>query len=624
MLCVIKSQEVITGLQENTLIIKALKDNKPITHKNNLYLHLPFIEDFSYQGPFPDDSLWEDKYVFINNNYSAFPPTMGVATFDALNDSGRIYYYASSFPFIADYLTSKPIQLDSVIIGGLPVAIKISDSLYFSFFYQPQGIGDAPDIDDSLTLQFYSPADSTWRTVWSTAGSDLQTFKNLNKTYFKQILIPITDSVLYYKKGFKFRFFNYASIGNNNLPGWCGNVDQWNIDYIYLNIGRSMADTLYRDITFVSEPPSMLKYYQAMPWEQYNVSPTSSMLDSISLLISNLSDITYNYQYLYNVTDTNFSLIHSYNGGAFNLIPYYINGYQNYLPHSTPPVNFTFPIMAGATDYIITHILNPSAPADIRKQNDTLRFRQKFRNYYAYDDGTAEAGYGLSIANGKVAYKFTLNKPDTLRGINVFFNRTFDNSNAQYFKLKVWSSINPENVIYESPLIKPVFTEGFNNFHTYFINDEIILTGTFYIGFEQTNANNLNIGFDRNTRGDYNMFYNVDGNWYNTMYKGSLMMRPILGNKIYYANVYDFQYNTNDNNQLILFPNPVNGGILNINTISNVNYDKAIINIFSITGRLITTTKYSNKINVSNLPSGLYIISLYDNKNIVTGKFVVE
>src|SRR5690349_317883 len=39
------------------------------------------LDDFSYAGPYPDSSIWLDKYVFVNRNYAYSPPTIGVATF---------------------------------------------------------------------------------------------------------------------------------------------------------------------------------------------------------------------------------------------------------------------------------------------------------------------------------------------------------------------------------------------------------------------------------------------------------------------------------------------------------------------------------------------------------------
>ena len=46
--------------------------------------------------------------------------------------------------FEADQLTSKPINLN----------YPASENIWFSFFYQAGGLGDAPEKNDSLTLQF--------------------------------------------------------------------------------------------------------------------------------------------------------------------------------------------------------------------------------------------------------------------------------------------------------------------------------------------------------------------------------------------------------------------------------------------------------------------------------------
>ncbi len=73
---------------------------------------------------------------------------------------------------------------------------------------------------------------------------------------------------------------------------------------------------------------------------------------------------------------------------------------------------------------------------------DTLRFRQKFFNYYAYDDGTAEFGYGLTPTGAQLAYKFTLSRRDTLRAIQMYFNKTLTGANERYFHLAVWGDLN--------------------------------------------------------------------------------------------------------------------------------------------------------------------------------------
>ena len=58
-------------------------------------------------------------------------------------------------------------------------------------------------------------------------------------------------------------------------------------------------------------------------------------------------------------------------------------------PTLTP---YAYPTLANTTSYNIECILNTTP--DFNRWNDTLRFTQNFDNYYAYDDGTAEGGYG--------------------------------------------------------------------------------------------------------------------------------------------------------------------------------------------------------------------------------------
>src|SRR5205807_1939504 len=54
-------------------------------------LQLPFVDDFSKKGIFPDQSLWLDSNVYINSNYPINPPSVGVATFDGVNKFGVPY-----------------------------------------------------------------------------------------------------------------------------------------------------------------------------------------------------------------------------------------------------------------------------------------------------------------------------------------------------------------------------------------------------------------------------------------------------------------------------------------------------------------------------------------------------
>jgi hypothetical protein len=245
-------QEVMTGLYTNPALKNtSYKTHHTSTSKGTTMLCLPFIDDFSYNNIFPNNSLWANKNVFINSSTAKNPITIGVATFDALNDTGALYSNANAYSFGADTLTSNPIRLDSVF-GSSPASISIADSLYFSFFYQPQGNGNSPQTDDSLVLEFYSPITGIWNHVWSSKGMTMSAFNSQYNTWFKFVSIPITDSLNYFQQGFQFRFSNYASVTNNTLPSWAGNVDNWNIDYVVLNIGRNKNDSTYKDIAFIT------------------------------------------------------------------------------------------------------------------------------------------------------------------------------------------------------------------------------------------------------------------------------------------------------------------------------------------------------------------------------------
>lgn len=630
---------------------------------------LPFEDDFSTPMVYPDTAKWISNQVFINNDYAYRPLTVGVATFDALDGFGKIYSTAQNDAFPADTLTSRPIRLDT-IFTPVKRAITIADSLYFSFYYQPGGgigqpwalRGDKPDNGDSLLLDFgyftgnyiysYSehqpqiinsylnigdsvqnqcdtsqwilanrvylvndtlwvPCDSifvremTWSNVWAVNGQSLKQLFDSTGKYFKQVLIPITNQQ-YLDSNFQFRFRNFASMGNNSLPGWAGNVDQWNIDYVKLNINRTSTDTLLKDVAFACLAPSTLKQYQTMPWSQFKGHQAAELTDSLTILLTNLDNITKNTSYIYDVNSASGSLVNHYDGGSFNIDPYYPNGYQNYQPHARPPINFTYPEDSqDSASFIITHIFKEAGGADQNKFNDTIRYAQNFYNYFAYDDGTAENGFGLSPAGSKLAYKFTLNTSDTLRAVNMFFNRTFDNSNVQYFWLTVWNDNNgkPGSVVYEQNSMRPVFGDSLNQFMTYKFNQPIAVSGTFYIGWRQTTDDNLNIGFDRNNNVSSKIFYNSNGIWENTIYSGALMMRPMLGKEFSGVGIQELSQ-TN----IRIFPNPITSNLFSADV--NDDYANYSFRITDLTGRTIVSQNLEAQ-NQINVQTGIYIITIF-------------
>lgn len=627
---IVWSQEVLLPLGGNPLLNK-----KQSTHHNlkssPKAVHLPFIDDFSNYTLYPDSNLWADNFVFINTQFALFPPTLGVATFDALDQTGIIYPSALFTQFPADTLTSQPIRLDSIFQPSLN-ALKISDSLYFSFYYQPGGgkghpwelLGDAPEASDSLVLEFYAPVIQKWKRIWSTKGMPVDSIYKEKSRYFKYVIIPVNDSVQFYKNDFRFRFTNYCSLGNNIIPSWVGNCDQWNIDYVYLGINRTKHDTVRNDITFIEAAPSFLKNYQAMPANQFIA---GELKDSLNILLSNIDGASQPLNYRYEIRDASGTLVSTEDRGSGNIPSFWISGYQQDQTFSKPPVSYTFPSVTSSnkTDFEIRHIVKEGVGQDLRSQNDTNIFIQKFGNYYAYDDGTAENGYGLSEIGSKLAYQFNLNHEDTLVAIEMYFNSTFNNSNIIPFHLTVWKdngSGKPGDTIYQSnPVLANTNTE-LNQFQTFLLGRNVIVNGKIYVGWTQTTIDNLNVGFDRNTSSESHIFYNASGSWFNTIHIGSLMIRPVFG--IEYLGINDLQ---KENFSVDIFPNPLRTENLQLNFHSNSNLQAKdfSLQVFDILGNKVFQSALENQINLNSLSNGIYFLKVSNltNGNQLTKKLII-
>lgn len=604
----LKAQEQLLDLQ-----IDATLNNYHRTHQLlwksqelNEPMFLPFFDDFNQDEYRPDPALWYGDNVYINKKFQLFPPGLGVATFDAMDGSGHIHENANQFAFPADTLTSQPIRLDSIMDPVLrPMLIR--DSVYMSFYYQPQGRGNAPEEADRLTLEFYAPALNQWFEMWSSEGMRLDTFYAREGVFSQQVLIPLTDSVKYFHSGFQFRFHNLASLAGNNQPDWQSNCDHWNIDMVWVERNRTITDSSFKKIAFVNQPPSMIKTYQSMPYRQYKNDPTNSMKDTIhSILIRNLDSVSYVASYQYTISNQT-SQDSLYDGGTATISPFSESGFVSYLRFRDPKVVSFFSIYNEIKKtYTVTHVINDIG---LTGAGDTAVRVQEFSNYYAYDDGTAEAGYGMSVKNARAAMKFKLNTKDTLRQIQFYFNPTLTGANDQYFDLMVWKSLDPEEIIYKKR-VKPEFTNGLYNFHTYDLDTSIILANEFYVGFQQTTSENLNVGFDYAIDSKEYLFYNIGSGWNQSIFSGSLMIRPVFGQKMTTA----IEEVAIDETSFIMFPNPLNSSYLNFQINEGIEDDYEV-EIFSITGQRVLQSRLSSSIRVSNLRNGIYLVRVNNTKS---------
>jgi len=582
----ILAQEVVTGLQSNYRIIhnaEKIKGSRGLTSADTL--GLPFFDDFSGHSIFPDSKKWTDNYVFINNTYSDRQITAGIATFDALDNSGKMYDQASTSGFEADHLTSQPINLN----------YTASDNIWLSFFYQAGGLGDPPESNDSLTLQFFAPLEQKWYSIWKVGGSLDQRFK--------PAIIRI-DKDRFLQKGFQFRFVNYASISPNLTdPSMVGNCDIWNVDYVLLDKNRNAADTTFADVAFTLPLRSLLKSHEAMPWKQFRQVYLQEMGSSILIHYRNNDTLTRNITRNFEIWDVyKNSQAYSFSAGATNIGPLTNVDYNANLVYTFNTSNNDSALFR-ITASLKTDNFDP-------KGNDTLIYYQVFKNYFAFDDGTSEGGYGingLGSRNAMVAYKFTSFIQDTLRAIQICFNDSYQHANQREFDLVVWDDNNgiPGSVLYTREDVIVEQGNDINGFYTYTLPEGVVVNDVFYVGWKQRSESFLNAGYDINTPNAGKQFYWLNGEWSQSQVPGSIMIRPVVGSALIVTSVHDTP--VKNKSLMTIWPNPA-GDYINIDPGDLQLSGSSYITITDLNGHELIKVLFNNKVDISSLKNGMYFL----------------
>jgi hypothetical protein len=579
------AQEVLTGLQSNPI---ARNNEKVKTSKSALAadtLELPFFDDFSGKTAAPDFNKWTDNFVFINNTYSDLQITTGVATFDALDNSGRLYEEASSAGFLSDRLTSKPINLN----------YPASDNIWLSFMYQAGGLSDAPETNDSLTLQFFAPAEDKWYSVWQAEGK--------TDPIFKAVTIPV-DQTRFLKKGFQFRFINYASLSPNlTEPSMVGNCDIWNIDYLLLNKNRNAGDTVFADVAFRLPVRSLLKSYEAMPWKQFKQIALQEMGSAISVHYRNNDIITRNVTRNFEIWDVyKNSEAEFFSPGAANISPLTNVDYDANLVYTYKTDNPDSALFR-ITCSLKTDAFDP-------KVNDTIVYYQVFKNYFAFDDGSAEAGYGingLGSRNAMVAYRFASYLQDTLRAIDICFNDSYLDANKRSFDLVVWDDNNgiPGNILSLTEEVMVDQDGKINGFYRYKLPEAVMVNDVFYVGWRQRTETFLNAGFDINSPHNGKQLYWLNGDWSVSQVSGSIMIRPIVGDLNKVTSINDIFIK--NRNIIKVYPNPASD-YLSVERGDMPVSGSIIISIIDLSGHELLKIPYSDRIDISLLHDGVYFL----------------
>lgn len=547
----------------------------------------PFFQDSArifFQNVVDPNLIWQDSYAYHNYRFAKDPRSIGVVTFDGLDDTGYPYQIGTSVTNYADKLTSKPIDLEP---------FNASDSIYFSFLYQPEGLGDIPEDGDSLILEFYSPEIQNWNRIWGITGDTVYPFRAAH------ILI---SNPIYFQKGFQFRFRNYGSLA--------GGLDHFHIDYVQLRTLSAYDDTLFKDFAFVYPLNSLIKTYTSVPWDHYKESSDNKMTDSLLIKLHNGSPNPENYQ--------NGQISVSYAGSnegnfilqGFNLAESNIN-YSPRTTHSsyTDCSNgYEFDRAKTGNQQVFDIKSSASAQFPNFNPNDSTVFQQKFYNFYAYDDGTAEAAFGPTGTQARLAIEYNSYQPDSLIGINIHFVPSVTDVSSNLFLLTVWDDNNgkPGNILYEDDIFfprNPEYTDGLNVFKTYYFKDTMkVAVGTkFHIGWRQLDAVRLNAGLDRNIDNSSKIRYSVDGGftWLVSPFEGSAMIQPVFSTAIdsilMVSSIHELQ-------EVKLYPNPTSDLLY----ISVNGYPSELeFELLNIQGSLMFAGSGA-ELNLIDLPNGMY------------------
>ncbi|MFM6945819.1 MAG: T9SS type A sorting domain-containing protein [Flavobacteriales bacterium] len=533
------------------------------------------------------NALWLDNFAYRNARFAVNPRSLGVVTFDGLDQYGFPYAIGTSLTNTADYLHSKPLDLSPY---------TAEDSLYFSFLVQPQGFGDIPESSDSLIVEFYAKDLDQWIWIWSMPGDTVKPFQVVH--------IPVTNAQ-FFKKGFQFRFRNYGALS--------GSLDHFHIDYVHLRAQSDIADTLFKDFAWVYPINTLLETYTAVPWDHYKASTTNHMSSAVSVSIHNGSSNPEN-------NSTAGQINYSYNGTvqASAGMPGFVlsNGQLNYAPQTTYNSDHDLSAIPFATnlpgDEQVFRVKGSiAAQFPNLGLNDTTGFYQSFSNFYSYDDGSAEAAFGPTGAQARLAIQFDAYEPDSLLGLAIHFVPSVTDVSSKLFLISVWSNENghPGQLLYEDDVFFPR-TPAYGNDRDIFVNyffpdtQKISVPESFFVGWRQLDPERLNLGLDRNIDHSDKVQYSVDGGftWYTSPFEGSAMLRPIFSTALD-ASLGVANLNT-PKPQWSCYPNPSSGIV---NFVVPQQFENNLIQISNMQGQVVGQSMGA-EFDTTSLPDGIYML----------------
>jgi hypothetical protein len=588
---------------------------------NAVTVGLPFMDDFSYDGPATDPSLWLDREVYVNNTMAIDPPSIGVATMDGLNAYGEPY---GGDPGESDRLTSTFIDLEGEI-----------GNVVLTYWVQRRGYGEKPEAGDSLRLEFRSPT-GEWQRAAAYGGIPPQQ-PNTVAEPFRFYATPVPARYRY--DNFQFRFVN--------ISDRLGVRDNWHLDYIRMS--TEDTDSVFADVAFTQEPVPILKDYSAMPWRHFRAQSEGLLYDSIEVSLYNHSEQTLN------VIPSSVTLTELRSGvSPFGAPLTLFNGTEANIPngmtvdrkYSLRGGNFTaiwdtytdamfgpnFP-EDGDLRFRMTYRLNNDSQEDgpgyeAVQRNDEVSRVTVFDNYFAYDDGSAEQGL-VAQEGTEVAVEFEAGIPDTIRAVQFMHPRANEDVSEQQFEILIWIGTlddTPEFSMTINPYYADLSYDTIQGMTTYVLRDARgalsplgIPAGKFYVGWNQVTACTFNrcvpVGYDRNRdEGAAFTYVNIGQGWnlLDEPEKGSLMIRAVVGAETPIATGTKDEVAEQD--FVSIFPNP-SQGMVYVRPLEGQYLEDQLYSLYDQSGRLVNRGTLQRELDFNDLPSGLYLLQIRDGKS---------
>jgi hypothetical protein len=392
-----------------------------------------------------------------------------------------------------------------------------------------------------------------------------------------------------------------------------GSLDHFHLDYVHLRTLSGYQDTLFKDFAFSYPLGSLIKKYTSVPWDHFKNNPSGKMNDQTKITLHNGSNLTENNQ--------NGSIKVLYEGneqGTFILNAQTLSGGNiNYGPRTTYNSlhdlsgGYVFDISKIGPQQYFDLLATASAQFPNLAQNDSTFGTQFFSNFYSYDDGTAEAAYGPTGAQARLAIKYEAYEADSLIGLRIHFVPSVNDVSGNLFLISVWGDNGgkPGNILYEDDLFfprSPQYANFRNGFKDYYFKDTIkVPVGErFYVGWRQLDSERLNVGLDRNIDNSVNTFYSVNNGqtWNQSSILGSVMIHPIYSTELDMQLGFDHK---EKRNFVTVFPNP-SEGTMTIDMPSDQFTDAMI---FSLSGsRLMAINERT--FSVAGLAPGMYLLKI--------------